>query len=800
MAEENNEPSLEDQRNRALALQLQLSLEDADTTDAPAKYGPLETVNRMAAQTLDTLVLDYLPEKWQNKLAELGVGFPAGYEMPGKAGAAAKMVGTALPFIAGPVVAGRQLAQETAKTLARPGIARGMLEDIYRTAKAAPKTFYGSEIAAAGAAGAAGEAAREGGASPTMQLLSEFGAGFGAGAIPTVLPRTGQRLYQSVRSNLTPFTQEGGAIRAARQIQQRAGGEARALELADALDDLPQGVTPAQFLGDNVLMAQESRLIADNPDLGNQIATDLMSARRAAQEELVNLRGQPRTRQEWEQSVIQRVTPPGTTIKKAQTDEMLEEAYKAFDPFYDAARGRPADLNKLTRLDILDSVDNPSIIATDDQRKAVSGYLKDLTTAWEMPGLGEARRAAGTTDDLIDIRSKIRTERRAQLRAGNLERADLLGTAENTVSRQLQDALPPDVAVQLNETDRLYRQYKVIETAIYNSGDNVLSADMISEAIRTSGLTTPSKYARGATEEVQKLRELAIAGRDVAEYLGDPERASLIIRGLDDDGKRAVQAEFVNALLNRAKPDAAEISDGVVLVSGKKLTRDLTDNIPVMESLGMSPEDIGRVKDIANRINIMEKKSPQAVGKLFDDGPSTVMELLAALVGAKQGSNLAAAADIGQTLVLAQFFSNRARRWLTRITSEKAGQLLKDAATDPQLYQALLRKDVSPANNIESARYIESYLFATGQLEAEEAVTQLSDEPTEIEETIVAPPQASARTVPAAPQTRGVAGLTEPAGAGALPTPVTAPPPQAVAQGPSQSREMMDRLFPMDMV
>ena len=415
-----------------------------------------------------------------------------------------------------------------------------------------------------------------------------------------------------------------------------------------------------------------------------------------------------------------------------------------------------------------------------------------------MPGLGEARRAAGTTDDLIDIRSKIRTERRAQLRAGNLERADLLGTAENTVSRQLQDALPPDVAVQLNETDRLYRQYKVIETAIYNSGDNVLSADMISEAIRTSGLTTPSKYARGATEEVQKLRELAIAGRDVAEYLGDPERASLIIRGLDDDGKRAVQAEFVNALLNRAKPDAAEISDGVVLVSGKKLTRDLTDNIPVMESLGMSPEDIGRVKDIANRINIMEKKSPQAVGKLFDDGPSTVMELLAALVGAKQGSNLAAAADIGQTLVLAQFFSNRARRWLTRITSEKAGQLLKDAATDPQLYQALLRKDVSPANNIESARYIESYLFATGQLEAEEAVTQLSDEPTEIEETIVAPPQASARTVPAAPQTRGVAGLTEPAGAGALPTPVTAPPPQAVAQGPSQSREMMDRLFPMD--
>lgn len=785
---------LETKRKQATALQLQLSLQEDEPAPASPDYGVIDTANRMMAQTLDTLVIDYLPEKWQNKLADVGIGFPAGYEMPGKAGAAAKMTATALPFIAGPVVAGKQLAQETARTLARPGIARGMLEDIYRTAQAAPKVFFGSEIAAAGASGAAGEAARERGAGPGMQLLSEVGGGFTAGALPTVLPRTGKRMYQSIRSNLTPFTEEGGSIRAARQMQQRAGGQARALELADALDDLPEGVTPAQFLGDNVLMAQEARLIADNPDLGNIIATDLMSARRAAQEELVDLRGRPRTRQEWEQAVIQRVTPPGTTIPKSQTDEMLDEAYKAFDPFYDAARGRPAPLNKMTKIDIVESTENPAIIATDEQRKAVFRYLEDLTTAWDSPDL------FGTTDDLIDMRSKLRTERRAQQRAGNLERADLLGGAENVVTQQIQDSLPTDVAAQLNETDRLYRQYKVIETAIYNSGDNVLTADMISEAIRTSGLTSPSRYARGATDEVQKLRELAIAGRDVAEYLADPERAALVIRGLDEDGKRAVQAEFVSALINRAKPDASEISEGMVLISGKKFTRDVTDNISVMESLGMSPEDIGRVKDIANRVTIMEKKSPRAVGQLFDDGPATIMELAAAVVGAKQGSNIASAADIGQTLVLAQFFSNRARRWLATITSDKAGRLLKDAATDPELYKALLSKSVDPAENIKSARYIESYLVEPLSSQLDETIREVI--PTEeTEETLVVPPQASVpRTVPAAPQTRGVPGLTEPAGAGAPPSPAPAPAPQAVAQGPSQSREMMDRLFPMDMV
>ena len=112
----------------------------------------------------------------------------------------------------------------------------------------------------------------------------------------------------------------------------------------------------------------------------------------------------------------------------------ISEAYKAFDALYESARGLPAPLNKLTRLDVIDSADTRKIIATNDQRKAVREYLEDLTTAWESPGFNEPRARMGTTDDLIDMRSKIRAEQRAQMRAGNLERADLLGAAENVVS------------------------------------------------------------------------------------------------------------------------------------------------------------------------------------------------------------------------------------------------------------------------------------------------------------------------------------------------------------------------------
>jgi hypothetical protein len=68
---------------------------------------------------------------------------------------------------------------------------------------------------------------------------------------------------------------------------------------------------------------------------------------------------------------------------------------------------------------------------------------------------------------------------------------------------------------------------------------------------------------------------------------------------------------------------------------------------------------------------------------------------------------------------------------------------------------------------------------------------------------IAPPPQASVssemlRRIPPAPSTRGVPGLGEPANDVAA-TPAMTPPPSAVAQGPSQSSEMMARLFPFDM-
>jgi hypothetical protein len=60
---------------------------------------------------------------------------------------------------------------------------------------------------------------------------------------------------------------------------------------------------------------------------------------------------------------------------------------------------------------------------------------------------------------------------------------------------------------------------------------------------------------------------------------------------------------------------------------------------------------------------------------------------------------------------------------------------------------------------------------------------------------VIAPPPQASRRQPAAVPTKF--SVSDPANAAA--TPDMAPPPSAVAQGPSESSEMMARLFPFDM-
>lgn len=221
----------------------------------------------------------------------------------------------------------------------------------------------------------------------------------------------------------------------------------------------------------------------------------------------------------------------------------------------------------------------------------------------------------------------------------------------------------------------------------------------------------------------------------------------------------------------------------------------------------MSDDEIKRVTNIADTLGKLEKPSPEAVKKLFEDGPASLLELAAVLVGTGQAALIGDATNVGGSLVLAQFMANRARQLLSSFTGDQAAKLMADAATDPELYKVLLLKDIAPRRQlIEGARYLQNYLYsapfsALGELEEGEERPLAPADPLFIEDeqaSVSVPasrPQARGmlRRIPTAPSTRGLPGL----GSENAPSPAAIPT-SAVAQGPanSQSREMLQQLFP----
>jgi hypothetical protein len=661
-----------------------------------------------AAQEINAGMLGMIPGAVP-ALQGAGLMRPDEEAKQGPLGAAARYAGSAIPFAAGIPLTGTAPGQIPRST----GIIRSMVDDIANFARNRPKTYFGTELGAAGAAGAAGQVAKDSDAGVTGQLAAEIAGGLVGGGMLAGIPAGIRATREGLTANLAPMTTEGGMIRASRQMQDRAGGQDRAQEFAQMLDTIPEGVTPAQWIGDSRLMAQEARLLMDNPDLEPVVRQELQDARLLAQNELRDSFGNPRSRQDWEFSVLQRVTPQGAKIDKGQSDEMLDSAYRSFEPLYDQARGIPVEIDGLKTAVVGASKDD-FIMASDGERDAVGRWLSNQMTAIE------GRDVPLTSDDLLNLRSRIRSERRKQMRSQNMERADLLNSAEAVLTQRIEDALPDDVREVVRTADSQYRKYKVVESAIFSAGDRNLTPDQLSESIRMGGLTTQSQYARGQDPAVQELREIALSGRSTEEVIGDPRRAALFVRGLDDQGKKAVQADFINTLFGRAAGQSADATQsGIAFVSGRQLTRDIQENRQVMKALGMSDDEIGRTFRMAREISVLEQKPPAAVDQLFEDGPANIMQLAAALVGAKQGQAIAGK-GMGSSLVMAQYMSNRARRILANLTSNEAERLMKEAATDPVLYRAMLTKNVNGGNVRRDAAYLESWLLASAMDKAGE--------------------------------------------------------------------------------
>lgn len=182
------------------------------------------------------------------------------------------------------------------------------------------------------------------------------------------------------------------------------------------------------------------------------------------------------------------------------------------------------------------------------------------------------------------------------------------------------------------------------------------------------------------------------------------------------------------------------------------------------------------------------------------EGADAVTELAMRVVGSRIGT--AASGGGPGSLIAASAGSKAVRNIFDKAPTMMIRGIIEQATQDPQLMALLLKRGVTEGEKMQLARGLHGYLGAAGLNYAEYEEPAPTQEP--------APRGTSAqqqlRSMPPAPQTRGVPGLTQPpagqAPAGQAPPPAApAPGPQSAApQPPSQSRQMLAALFPEDRI
>jgi hypothetical protein len=654
----------------------------------------LDKAARYAA-AINTGVARYLPTPVQQKLQEWGITLS---KTEGAVEAGLSSVGEALPLAVGGV--GALTAKTAAPWLAglvqqggAKSVAAGVGRDIARTASTNPATFWAAETLGSFGAGAAPE---------LVEAESPLGrqvAGLVGGALGGLTPATVPRVTRSALENLAPFTQAGGELRAARQMQARAvNPELAAMKAKQA----PEGVTPARATGEEALLAQERRILEDAPpSLSQRVQDDLFKAQQKTEESLVSLYGEGRSTKDWEVDVMQRVAAPGSKIEVGSTSKMLDQAYQSFDPLYSKAKNIGIMTEGLVD-DIKKAVRDPEIIAGDAQRRAIRTWF-----ASQYNNLIKNKSKEGVIDsgDLIELRSSVRAKQRdygKALTEESRQYREILQGIETQLTKSLETGLRGEPLDALRTADSQYRQYKIVEDAVFRAGDGAFTPDKMAESIRLAS-SSKSAYARGVNEVEQELRLLAQSGRRVEEVLGDPAAARALVREFNPRQLRPIKADFVNTAINKSlKVDRDFGTEGTQYISGVDLKVFLKQNKSTAKALGFADAELNRLNRIANELIVMERKSPEAVSRLFEDGPATILQLGATLIGAKGGQRVSGG-GIGSSLVLAQFMAKRARDNLARLTSDKAVELMNQAVTDKNLYAALLTKPTDSPKQVKQA-------------------------------------------------------------------------------------------------
>jgi len=237
----------------------------------------------------------------------------------------------------------------------------------------------------------------------------------------------------------------------------------------------------------------------------------------------------------------------------------------------------------------------------------------------------------------------------------------------------------------------------------------------------------------------------------------------------------------------------------------KPLGKDMPTLSDIMRTQGiMSPQELTNLRRLADQmVRIEDAMANKVAIESVVQGADAVTELAMRVIGSKIGTTASGGGP--GALIAASAGSKAIRQIFDKMPMVMVRKTLQRAAQDPALMAQLLRRNLSEREKFRLAKSLHAYMLASGlnyatyeePPEAKVAAQgpSASDQLQSIEDVYN---RLRGRPQPPAPTTRGVPGL--PSAPAAPPTggvPGGAPP---TAGGPTQSRAMLQQLFPNDAV
>lgn len=272
---------------------------------------------------------------------------------------------------------------------------------------------------------------------------------------------------------------------------------------------------------------------------------------------------------------IREAAPPGAKIADAPPAQMLDQAYKAFEPLYAKAKGFQLKLTNKSGVGVKESLGR-------DLEKAVSQKGPTTAVKDEVRSFveNEFSREMKTTGDLLKFRSEIRSRIRQYGQQEGVAAADaakILRQIEGATTTKLESQLSGDALDALRTADASYGKYKVFEDAMYRAKDRPQGFTPTQLSTSAREATDPGAYARGAGGVP---REMAQAGQKTLEMRVPPTGARLapIALAIPTAGASIGLPAFLSGTRMGAKIALGQTMPQKALASiGKKALKNLSD-------------------------------------------------------------------------------------------------------------------------------------------------------------------------------------------------------------------------------